>query len=361
MNGRRMAIALLVLLLIIGAGLSLRADVSHEFGTGWQVQWFNNTNLSGSPVRTEPLAGGINFNWGTSSPIPGVVNEDNFSARFSSVQLFNAGVYEFVVSSDDGVRVFIDGVLVLDRFVPRVLTTDRFQFTLTAGTHSLVVEYFEGVDQAALQFQWFQISGGLTPGFGTPGFGTPGFGGGFVTAGPTPTATRIPPTPLPPIPPGALSGTVIRAQVLLVREGPFSGANVVDRVLRGQTYQVLGRDENALWYLIQLSNRQGWVWHHYFNINGNGFNAPIVNPFVTQGMPASETGVVGVSQATLRLRAEPNVFSTQIGRIPWGDLLPILERTRDGWYRVVWRGTVGWVSAGFVRLVRGSESEVPLR
>ncbi|MBK8025560.1 MAG: hypothetical protein IPK19_30225 [Chloroflexi bacterium] len=47
-----------------------------------------------------------------------------------------------------------------------------------------------------------------------------------------------------PIPPGALSGTVIRAQVLLVRSGPFLGAPVVDRVLRGQTYQVLGRDEN---------------------------------------------------------------------------------------------------------------------
>ena len=34
--------------------------------------------------------------------------------------------------------------------------------------------------------------------------------------------------------------------------------------------------------------------------------------------------MVGQSEATLRLRAEPNVLSTQIGRIPWGDLLPIL-------------------------------------
>ncbi|MBK8027797.1 MAG: SH3 domain-containing protein [Chloroflexi bacterium] len=240
--------------------------------------------------------------------------------------------------------------------IGRALTTDRFQYTLAAGTHSLVVEYFEGIDQAALQFQWFLISGGVTPGVGTS---IPG--GGFVTAGPTLTASRIPPTPLPAIPPGALSGTVIRAQVLLVRSGPFLGAPVVDRVLRGQTYQVLGRDENSLWYLIQLSNTQGWVWHYYFNINGNSFNAPITNPFVTAGDPASQTGVVGQSEATLRLRAEPNVLSTQIGRIPWGDLLPILEQTRDGWYKVIWRGTVGWVASGFVKIIEGDVGVVPMR
>ncbi|MDZ4768160.1 MAG: SH3 domain-containing protein [Chloroflexota bacterium] len=361
MNGRRIGIMLALLLLSVGAAVVISADVAQEFGTGWTVSYYNNTDLSGSPVLSETLAGGINFNFGITSPRPGIVSEDNFSARFTSVQLFNAGAYDFIVSSDDGVRVFIDGVIVLDRFVPRVLTTDRFQYTLTAGTHSLVVEYFEGIDQAAIQFQWFQISGGLTPGIGTPGIGTPGGGGVFVTAGPTATSTAIPPTSLPAIPPGALSGTVIRAQVLLVRGAPFPGAGVVDRVLRGQTYQIIGRDDRSLWYLIQLSNRQGWVWHYYFNVNGNSFNAPIQNAFVTAGMPASETGVIGQSEATLRLRAEPNVFSTQIGRIPWGDLLPILEQTRDGWYRVVWRGTVGWVASGFVKIIDGDMGAVPTR
>ncbi|MCK6580715.1 MAG: SH3 domain-containing protein [Anaerolineae bacterium] len=356
MNLRRLGLTLALLFVLIGAAVMINADVAQEFGTGWTAQYYNNTDLSGSPVLSEALASGINFNWGSSNPRPGVVNDDNFSARFSSVQLFNSGTYEFILSSDDGARVFIDGVLVLDRFVGRALTTDRFQYTLTAGTHSLVVEYFEGIDQAAIQFQWFLISGVITPGTGTP------IGGGvFVTAGPTPTATRIPPTSPPPIPPGALSGTVIRASVLLVRSGPFLGAPAVDRVLRGQTYQVLGRDENALWYLIQLSNTQGWVWHYYFNINGNGFNAPITNPFVTAGDPASQTGVVGQSEATLRLRAEPNVLSTQIGRIPWGDLLPILERTRDGWYKVIWRGTVGWVASGFVKVIEGDIGAVPMR
>lgn len=104
-------------------------------GSGWTAQYFNNTSLAGSPVYTETLPGGINFNWGAGSP-NALVPIDNFSARFTSVQSFYAATYEFVVSSDDGVRVFVDNVLVLDRFYGRVLTTDAFQLPLSAGIHT---------------------------------------------------------------------------------------------------------------------------------------------------------------------------------------------------------------------------------
>ena len=351
MAKRNISLLLIALLVVLVVGTMISAENLQDFGTNWSATYYNSKDLSGPVAYTETLPNGININWGTGSPNP-AVNVDNFSARFSSVQLFNQGTYEFVVSSDDGVRVSIDGVLVLDRFIDRILTTDRFQQTLTAGTHSLTVEYFEGIDQAAVQFQWFALSGGVTPGL-TPGV--------IVTEGPTPTATHIPPPQPPPIPPGALSGTVIRASVLLVRAEPFLGAPVVGRVLRGQTYQVLGRNRDAYWFLIRTSLGQGWVWGYYFHVNGNEFNAPVASSFTTSGDPAAMSGVVVQTEAGLRLRAEPNTSSAQIGRIPWGDILPVLARTRDGWYQVIFRGTTGWIASGFVKVVQGNLNSVPIQ
>ncbi len=352
MTKRSWALWLVGLVAVLALGTMISADRAQDFGTNWTASYYNSTDLSGAVVYTEQLPNGININWGTNAPNP-AVNADNFSVRFTSVQLFNAGTYEFVASSDDGIRVFIDGVLVLDRFVGRTLTTDRVQQTLTAGTHSLTVEYVEFIDLAAVQVQWFQVSGStaLTPGL------TPGVGAAVPV-----TASRIPPTALPPIPAGALSGTVIRAQVLLVHNAPFIGAPAVGRVLRGQTYQVVGRDESAYWFLIQMYGQQGWVWSYYFHVNGNEFNAPVVSPYTTAGNPAAMTGVVVQSQAGLRLRAEPTVLATQIGRIPWGEIMPLIGKTRDGgWYQVVFRGTTGWVAASYVKVVDGNPVDVPVR
>jgi uncharacterized protein YraI len=245
-------------------------------------------------------------------------------------------------------------VIVLDQFIGRTLTTDTFTLNLTQGPHNLVVEYFNGIDQAALQFQWFQVSGGVT--------GTPVFPGGpTATFGPTPTATRIPPTSLPPIPPGALTGTVIRASVLLVRQQPFIGAPVVSRILRGQTYQIIGRNENATWFLLQLSTVQGWAWGYYLGFNTNEFNAPVVGSFATSGNPALSAGVVMQAVAGIRLRAAPNTASEQIGRVQWGSIMPVLGRSSDGgWYQTQYLGTIGWVAAPYVQIIQGDVNTVPI-
>lgn len=357
-------VAVAVALFVLGAAAMVSAQAISYGGT-FAAAYYNNPTLTGSPVISEFITNGLNIDWGTGSPRPDRPDfpVDNWSAQFAGTPVFNAGVYEFIVSSDDGVRVFIDGVLVLDRFVGRTFTTDTFQQTLSAGAHQLRVEYFDGVDRAALQVGWRQVTGSVQPTtVFPPGFptATP-FGTPFFTPGPSPTPPPPTATGLPAIPPGALSGTVIRAQVLLVRSGPFLGAPVAGRVLRGQTYQVIGRDTDARWFLLQLSSGQGWVWGYYLNVNGNEFNAPVASSFVTAGNPAALTGVVGQSQSGLRLRAAPDVTSAQIGRIPWGDILPILGRTDGGdWYQVVFRGTTGWVAAAYVDIIEGNAASVPI-
>ncbi|MBZ0301154.1 MAG: SH3 domain-containing protein [Anaerolineae bacterium] len=339
--------SLLVALVLIG--LAVTAGRALEFGVGWTGVFYSNTSFSGSAAATITNISGLNFNWPGVPTVNGAtvsnVGENNFSARFTSSQSFSQARYQFTVSYDDNVRVLIDGSNVFDDFSGGPVKTRTFDRDMTAGTHSLTVEFVEISAEAVLQFQWF-LSGAVPT----------------VGPSPTPGQTNTPaPTSPPPVPAGALTATVIRATVLNARSGPFLGADRVDRLLRGQTYVVVGRDKDARWFLLQLSNKQAWALGYYLAVNGNEFNAPVVSAFVTQGNPAAQTGVVAQTRAGMKLRAAPSVASEQIGRVTWGAILPILGRTRSGeWYQVVWKGTPGWVYSSFLEIIEGNVNTVPV-
>jgi uncharacterized protein YraI len=148
-----------------------------------------------------------------------------------------------------------------------------------------------------------------------------------------------------------------------VRAAPSVNAVRVGRVLRGQTYQVVGRDANAHWFLLQLSGHQGWALGYYLFIPQNEFNAPVVSDFTLLGNPAgsSPTGVVAMAFSTMKLRAEPSTASPQIGRITWGGTVGVVARTiSDEWWQVVWKGTTGWVWSAYMRVVEGNIDTIPI-
>jgi hypothetical protein len=338
-----------------------------EFGVNWTAQYYNNETLNGSPVLVVQNITGVNFNWGNGSPDPSV-NVDSFSARFTSTQTFNAGDYEFVATSDDGVRVYIDGQLALDKFISRVLTTDRFTRTMTAGTHTLIVEYSEIVDIATVQFQWFQVGNNTNPGVIIPNI-TPAAGYTPIASQgtqqalftPTPAPTAIPPTPLPAIPPGAITATVIRAQVLLARDLPYAGATEVTRLLRGQMYHAIGRDPQGRWYLLQLTDRQAWAMAYYLYIDADPLSVPVVSRFVTIGNPGGESGVVGQSTVVLRVRSAPTTDAEVLMKLNIGDIVAITGRNAaNDWYQIRTSTLTGWVSAEWIRIIEGDGNTLPV-
>ncbi len=346
---RKAGLTVLVLLIVI-LSMTMGSIRAQDFGSNWTGVFFPSNNLSGSGVTVTGITA-INFDWATGVPIVngaavGGIGADNFSARFTGTQnIAVPGTYTFNVTSDDGVRVFINGALLLDRFVPRPRTTDTFQTTLNAGPVLMVVEYFEQIDQASLSFSWSLSGAPVTPG-----------------PSPTPGPTATPaPTGLPPIPGGALTGTVIRAPVLNVRGGPSAYADRLGSVLRGQTYAIVGRDENARWFLLQLSGYQAWASGYYLFINGNEFNAPIVSSYSLQGSPQQYSSVIATSEGTVRLRRTPSIYSDIIGRVTFGGAVAIIGRSPSGeWWQVVWKDTVGWVAASWFEIREGDLASVPV-
>jgi uncharacterized protein YraI len=123
----------------------------------WQAEYYANASLSGSPVvvRNDER---IDFDWGAGSPAPGLP-ADNFSARWTQTFTFEEGLYRFRAVMDDGMRIFLDNGLLLDEWRDGGRREVVFEGRLSAGQHTLRVEYYERTGAAVSQFWWEKIAG----------------------------------------------------------------------------------------------------------------------------------------------------------------------------------------------------------
>jgi len=329
--------------LLLSLDTTQTVEAQPQFGSNWTASYYNNPDLSGSPAATESVAQ-VNRNFGANGPGFGV-NVDNFSIRYTTTLVLNVGTYSFTLLADDGARAFVSGTPIIDFYGSgdgQQSQTVQVEIPAT-GNVQITVEFVDRSGNASVQF--FYEPTAVEP---------------TATPGPSPTPTN---TGLPPIPPGAITGTVIRAAVLNVRDAPSLGGGVVSRILRGQTYAVVGRDPSARWFLLQLSGFQAWAYGYYLFIDGNEFTPPVASASTVFGFPSgvSDTGVLAQTKAGMKLRAQPDIMSPQTGRITWGAFLPVTARTPAGdWYQVIWKGTVGWVFTGFLDIAFGDINSVPI-
>ena len=123
--------------------------------SGYSGQYFDNKTLTGTPKLTRTDAA-INFNWGTGSP-SSLIPVDNFSVRWTKTETFVAGTYKFSMTGDDGVRLYIDNVLVIDKWIDQPATTYTITKTLSAGSHTIKMEYYESGGGAVAKLSYKQI------------------------------------------------------------------------------------------------------------------------------------------------------------------------------------------------------------
>ncbi len=328
---------LFIILLISVMSLLSVGVVTAEFGVNWAGQFYNCIDLGVScgnvVAQTGTFPTGINVNWpgqpvdGNGTTMTSVV-ADNFSVRFSSTQTFQDGNYDFRITAEDGVRLYVDGVLILDNFISRPLTTDTVSRAMTAGAHTLVVEYFSDTGTAVLQVEYF---------LGGTGTGTP----------------AVSPVPV-------VTGQVVFVRGLSVRTSPFLGASLIAVARPDVTYSVLARNLNEgiyTWYLIQFNDiTTGWVSGRYFQITGDVNIVPIIDSEVdiATASPPPDIGVRGITRAIMNFRVRPSVRNQRMSQIPWGDEVEILGRSiRAGasyWLLVRYEGQVGWIFAPFITI-----------
>lgn len=99
----------------------------------------------------------LDKNWGTGRISP-LKRSDNISARWTGSFQFEAGTYEFTATADDGIRVYVDGVRIIDEWRDQAQATFKARRQLKAGIHQVRVEYYEKMYDALCSLTWTLVS-----------------------------------------------------------------------------------------------------------------------------------------------------------------------------------------------------------
>ncbi len=128
-------------------------------GIGLLGSYFDGVALGG-PAKTR-LDARVSFDWGSGTPF-GAFGSDTFSARWNGQVLAKAsGAHVFIVRSDDGARLFVDGRKIVDDWSNHTAHEASGGITLEAGRlYDIRVEYHENLGPALVALSW------QGPGFG---------------------------------------------------------------------------------------------------------------------------------------------------------------------------------------------------
>lgn len=197
----------------------------------WRGEYYDNVTLDGAPafVRNDDQ---LNFDWGAGLPAPAQLGNDRFSVRWTRTLSLAPGRYEFTATADDGVRLWVDGQLVINEWAVQSAQAFTALVDVTGGATPVRLEYFENTGAALARLTWVRADGGATA------------------------------------PTGARTARMTGANFLNVRNGPGVGFNRIAVLARGDVVDLLGRRPGSLWVQIRLNDgRTGWVNSRYLTSN----------------------------------------------------------------------------------------------
>ena len=117
-------------------------------------------SVVGRPAIATKHTKAIDWRWNDGSPA-GSLPDEHFAVVATTEVTVSEGDYDLIVESDDGVRVFVDEHLKINNWTWHATTTDTARVGLSAGKHTIRIEYFE-IDGCAT------LACGLTAAMGAP-------------------------------------------------------------------------------------------------------------------------------------------------------------------------------------------------
>jgi hypothetical protein len=122
-------------------------------GIGLTGVYYDNPDFTGPALsRIDPT---VSFDWGLGAPLPGF-GADTFSVRWiGRVRAKISGLYTFYTESDDGVRLWVNGTLLVNHWSDHSAAEDTGTIQLTAGqTYGIRMDVYENAGNALARLSW---------------------------------------------------------------------------------------------------------------------------------------------------------------------------------------------------------------
>lgn len=128
-------------------------STSSTLVNGLRADYYEGRNFN--ILRQTKLDPTVNFLWQAGAPSSSLPS-DNFSVRWTGqVQPKYSETYTFYTNSDDGIRLWVNGMPLIDNWLPHGVTENSGTITLNAGQlYTIQLEYYDLVGDAVAQLMW---------------------------------------------------------------------------------------------------------------------------------------------------------------------------------------------------------------
>ena len=138
---------------------------------------------------------------------------------------------------------------------------------------------------------------------------------------------------------------VVNTDILNFRSGPGTGYELLGQFVRGEMMQVVEKVDGE-WSKVNFNGRIGYVATRYLNIR---HDTSLTDRSIVERPISIEAS--GYSTASvLNFRSAPSTDSGVISKIPLYTQFWVIENSGNGWFKVYYNNTAGYVSSDYVAM-----------